>query len=166
MTPLAARTTPLRYVLATPEAIYGTILVTGVLAGTQPGVELAEVFFHGLLASTAIWAAHVVAVTIARHGVRGETSSGVRASLRSALTHSRGILIGPVVPILLLALGAIGILPETVSFGGAVVSALLILAALGWMALSERGAAWYVRVLGAGLTALAGLVAATLKGLV
>ncbi|MDF2991595.1 MAG: hypothetical protein K0S37_2109 [Microbacterium sp.] len=166
MTSSPARTTPLRYVFATPEAIYGTILVTGVLAGTKQGVSPAEVFFYGLLASTAIWAAHVVAVTIATHGVRGDTSSGVRTSVRVALTHSSGILIGPVIPIVILALGALGLLPETVSFGGAVVSALVILAALGWMALAERGAAWYVRVVGAVLTAVAGLVAATLKGLV
>jgi len=165
-TPPSARATPLRYVIATPEAIYGTILVSGVLAGTQPGVPLTDVFFSGILASTAIWTAHVVAVTIATHGVRGNTFSGVRASISLALTHSSGILVGPIVPIALLALGVVGVLPETASFASASVSGLVILAVLGWLALAERGAKWYARLSGALLTALAGLVAAILKGLI
>lgn len=106
VTTSAGRATPVRYVLATPEAIYGTILVTGVLAGTKPGVSASEVFLSGILASTAIWVAHVVAVAIATHGVRATRASGVRASLSRALTHSSGILIGPLVPIVILAGGA------------------------------------------------------------
>jgi hypothetical protein len=151
----------IRYRVATPEWIYGTILVCAVLASADSQVSSGELLLRGAVASVAIWFAHVVAVSVASHGA----ATGIRSSLRHAVRHSTGILIGPMLPILVLAAGAAGAIDDTAAYVAALVTGVLMLGVLGYLALWERRARWYLCATGALVTAAAGFAAITLKAL-
>ncbi len=160
-----ARRYMIRDAIATPEAIYGTILFLAMLAFSEDGQKSQDLFFHGAVTSVSIWAAHVIAVAVASHGSRDNRTVGVRESFRRALDHSYGILLGPLVPTVALLLGTLNIIGDYESYLVASGSSVAMLGVLGYVAMSERRASWYVCLLSAVLTAAMGVGAATLKGL-
>jgi hypothetical protein len=162
---LSTRRYEIRDALATPEAIYGTILFLALLAVSEDGQTSEDLFFRGAVTSVSIWAAHTIAVAVASHGARDNRDVGVRESFRRALDHSYGILLGPLLPTLVLLLGTFNLVGDYESYLAALALSVAILGALGYIAMSERRASWYVCLLSAFLTACMGLAAATLKGL-
>lgn len=152
-----------RHEFVTPETIYGTILFCAILAAADDVDDDVHLLLQGMVASLAIWFAHVVAVTVARHGSRDGEDVGAREALRHALHHSAGILIGPVLPIAVLALGAVGVIDDLSGYFLALATGVGMLAVFGLISCIERRAPWYLCVGGALLAGGAGLVAITLK---
>lgn len=162
---ITERSYAIRESLATPEAIYGTILFLAMLAVSEAGQTSEDLFFRGAVSSVSIWAAHVIAVAVSTHGSRNSRVIGVRESFRGALEHSYGILLGPLLPTFALLLGTLNLISDYQGYMFALCLSVAILGALGYVAMSERRAAWYICLLSAVGTALVGLGAATLKGL-
>lgn len=152
----------------TEAAVYGTILVSGLIAvssahGETSGVVLITVGITVLV----FWAAHVYAGTVARMGEETEKGHvGVRAALTHSLAHSFGMLTSASVPALILLLGTTRVIPDDAANEVALWSGTVILAFLGYVAFLRRGNGMLMRLLGALMTASFGIVFVALKAFV
>ena len=159
--------------VVTADAVYGTILFAALVAVSSEEdapegltldlspaeIDAGESLSVLLIAGVSLFAfflAHVYARTIAGHGVRNGWEVGVGAAVRDALRESSGMLIAAVPSTILLGLGALGILPDAPDW--ALLGALVVLFALGYQALAERGARVWLRLVSGLVSALLGLV--------
>lgn len=160
--------------VVTADAVYGTILFAALVAvsGEDEGpddaltldlspaeIDAGESLSVLLIAGVSLFAfflAHVYARTIAGHGVRDGREVGVGESLRGALRESSGMLVAAVPSTILLGLGAFGLLPDAPDW--ALLGALVVLFALGYQALAERGARVWLRLVSGVVSALLGFV--------
>ncbi len=157
----------LRPGFGTEAAVYGTILVSGLIAvssahGEKSGVVLLTVAVTVLV----FWAAHVYAGTVARLGEENETHVGVRAAFGRSLRHSYGMLTSAGIPALILLAGTTNLIPDGAANDVALWSGTAILAFLGYVAFLRRGSSIWVRILGALGTACFGIVFVVLKAFV
>lgn len=154
---------PISSMFATEQAIYGVLVVSGVIvaSGGHGGTSVV-VLVTVAVTVLVFWIAHVYAGTLARYG----DAHGLREAIRRALHHSWGMLVAALVPSLVLALGALGVLEETVSLWVALWVGVGVLAVLGYGAVARRGAPVLVRVGAAAGTALLGVLMMALKAFV
>ena len=164
------------------DAIYGTILYAALIAvasdengadgtgdgipgdATQHGVVIefgggaldrVAVFDTLLLAGVTLivfWLAHVYARTIAGHGA----AKSLRTALGNALDASAGMLYAAIPSTIVLLLGIIGVLPDAADWS--LVIAILVLGILGYQSFAERGSRVWLRILGAVVSGLLGLI--------
>jgi len=182
--------TAVRDRVVSADAIYGTILF-GALIGASSGVSSSngegdgipgDASFHGIalrFGDTAIdrtavldtlllagvtlivfWLAHVYARTIAGHGA----SKSVPHALGEALEESSGMLLAAIPSIIVLLLGAAGLLPDAADWS--LVLAVVVLGVLGWQSFAERGSGIGGRIAGAVVSALLGLALVVLNAAV
>lgn len=164
---IAPRTTSIRREFATAEAVYGTILVAGLILAIAVHEEPSLGVFWGTIGTVLVfWAAHVYAATVAHHGRDGDGVVTLRAAFRRALRQSNGLLVAAVVPLLLIYLGVVDLLDDDDAVDAALWSAVAILGVLGYLAFQERGSRLWMRVLGALGTALFGIVIIFINALV
>jgi hypothetical protein len=160
--------------VVTTDAVYGTILFAalvavasvedepddGVTIDLSPGAIDAAGSLTVLLVAVgsllAFFVAHVYARTIAGHGVRQGREVRVGESFRRAVRVSSGMLLAAVPSVLLLVLGALGILPDAADC--ALLVAIVVLFALGYQALAERRAPIWQRLVSGLVSALLGVV--------
>ncbi len=161
----------LRPGFGTEAAVYGTILVSGLVAvssahGETSGVVLLTVAITVLV----FWGAHVYAGTVARLAevgeVHDEAHPGLRRAFGQSVRHSFGMLSAAAIPCLVLAAGILKVVPDVVAIDIALWSGVVILALLGYVAFLRRGSAFWVRLLGALATASFGVVFVLLKAFV
>jgi hypothetical protein len=153
----------LRHELVTPESIYGTIIVSALIVVVDDGESDFKLMIGVGSTVLVFWLAHVFAFTVAHHGRRGGTELGVAAALGRALTHSTGLLLAAVVPMIVLGLGALGVVDEDSAYLGALWVGVIVLFLLGVLAFAERGARWYSCLAGGVATALLGVAVILLK---
>jgi len=157
----------LRREFVTQELISGTVLVSVVIAVANESGGILDVFAITLFSVLIFWATEVFAHTVAAQRRRPDTESvRVRASVRSALKDSRGLLLAGIPPLIFLLLGLVGMRGGEVAYWTALWVEVAILAAAGWIAFGGLRVAWYWRVCGALATAALGLLAMLLKILV
>lgn len=162
----------LRPGFGTEAAVYGTLLVSGLVAvaavhsDTKSGAVLITVVATVLV----FWGAHVYAGTIARLGDRSTDAEGERIGLgtafRESLKNSFGLLGSAAIPSLVLLAGTTRIIPDDIANDAALWTGVAILAILGYIAFLRRGSSQLVRILGALGTASFGLVFVALKAFV
>ncbi len=158
----ASRT--LRPGFGTESAVYGTILVSGLVAlSSSHGETSASVLFTVIATVLVFWGAHVYAGTVARHGEVDGHVIGIGAALRHALADSLGMLGAAAIPCLILTAGTTRLIPDDLANDAALWSGVVILALLGYIAFLGRGSVWWVRLLGAAGTAAFGMVFIVLK---
>lgn len=149
---------------ATEQAVYGVLLVSGMLVVAGPHRASASSMLLTVIVTVVIfWAAHVYAGTVARHGIEHGRVRGIRESFRLAVTHSWGLLASAIIPCSILLIGAIGVIPDWLAIWGAMWACIAVLAMLGYIAFQRRGAPVLIRLLGALTTAAFGVVMALLK---
>lgn len=153
----------LRHEFVTPEAIYGTVLITVIIAVQEEENPAGVGLLVPALTAFVFWLAHVFAHTVARHGVKRGKEVPLATAVREAIFHSTGFLTGPLIPLLLLGLAPLGILDEESAYTAAEVSSLVILFVLGALALAERGRRWYACLVGGLLTSGVGLLVIALE---
>ncbi|WP_146073420.1 hypothetical protein [Cryobacterium sp. N22] len=157
----------LRREFITQELISGTVLVSVVIAVADEAGGILDVFAITLVSMLIFWATEVFAHTIAAQRRRPDTETvHVRASVRSALKDSRGLVFASIPPLVFLLLGLLGVHEGEVAYWTALWVEVAILAAAGWIAFGGMRVAWYWRVCGALATAALGLLAMLLKILV
>lgn len=155
----------LRHELVTAEAIYGTILIAALIVIVEDDESDFSLLVTVGTSSFVFWIAHVFAATVAHHGKLGATEIPLGESLAHAVRHSAGLLTSAILPIVMLALGAAGIIPEDVAYDLALSIGVIVLFVLGILAFAERGAKWYVCFLGGVVTAMLGVAVILLKAL-
>ena len=156
----------MRRVIMSEEAIYGLILVTGmiVVSNTLTGSSL-NALITVVVTVIVFFAAHVYAGTIAHLGTnRGH--GDLRLSLTAAVRHSIGMLAASVIPIVILLLGVSHILDDEVAIWAALTVDTVLLGVLGWFSIARWSSSFWVRILSALITAAFGGVIALLKALV
>lgn len=148
------------------EAIYGLILATSVIAVSQDydasdaGLIAVSVLGTGIV----FWVAHVyarvLATSIAQH------RSLTRPELRALLAHDWPLVEVTIPLVVVLAIGAVGVIPDRAAVLTATVLALVELGAVGAYAARLRGAGLRVTALSAGVAVGLGLAVVLLKALV
>lgn len=161
----------LRPGFGTEAAVYGTILVSGLVAVSSAHGETSFAVLISVAVTVLVfWGAHVYAGTVARVSDRDERARGervgVRAAFAASVKHSLGMLSSATVPAIILLAGTTRVIPDGLANDLALWSGVVILAFLGYVAFLRRGSSQLVRLLGALATASFGIAFVVLKALV
>ncbi|MGV2904031.1 hypothetical protein ACNPM4_20355 [Microbacterium sp. AGC62] len=161
----------LRPGFGTEAAVYGTILVSGLVAVSSAHGETSFAVLISVAVTVLVfWGAHVYAGTVARVSDRDERARGERVGVRAAFVasvkHSLGMLTSAAVPAIILLAGTTRVIPDGLANDLALWSGVVILAFLGYVAFLRRGSPQAVRLLGALGTASFGIAFVVLKALV
>jgi hypothetical protein len=149
------------------QAVYGLILATAVIATSReyaPSPDAGRTALTVLVVALVFWLAHVYAslLGIAASQERGKTQGKVAEALREHWS-----LVEVAVPlVLVLVLGAIGIIPDETALVAATVIALVELAAAGGYAAVRQGAGPLGTIVSAAIALALGTVVVLLKALV
>lgn len=154
--------------LATEPAIYGVVLVAGLVVIVGESAEASWDVFVKVCATVAVfWAAHVYAGTVAH--LADEPDSSVPLSRRAvvagrvAVEHSWGMLLAAVIPLSLLLVGHGHVLDAQQAVWAALWLSVVLLGVLGY----AKAAIWTtrlrVRLVSAAITSALGLVLVLLK---
>lgn len=159
----------LRPGFGTEAAVYGTILVSGLIAlASYSGETSVRVLIKVGVTVVVFWGAHVYAGTVARMGEHAgpEARARLGQAFRGSLRHSLGMLTSASVPALILVLGTTRIIPDDIANDVALWSGVVILAFLGYVAFLRRGSSHLVRIVGALATASFGLAFVVMKAFI
>lgn len=166
-TPESPTSRLLRASFATEEAVYGVILVAGMIAVSGVhGASSLTVFLTVLVTVVVFWLAHLYAGTVAGHGLAHDRIVGLRESFRNAFRRSLGLLLSSLIPLVILLLGATRVIEDKVTIWIALWVCVAVLAVLGYVAFQRRGAPWPIRILGSITTAAFGVVIILAKALI
>lgn len=152
-------------ILMSEEAIYGLILVSGMivvsygLAGTSLNALITVV-----VTVIVFFAAHVYAGTLARLAAT-DGKAGLPESVRAAVHHSLGMLLVSLAPIAVLLLGVTRAVDDGVAIWLALSIDAIALGVLGWLAVAKWTPHFWLRLASALLTAAFGGVLILLKAL-
>ncbi|MEA9986472.1 MULTISPECIES: hypothetical protein [Subtercola] len=152
-----------RHRFVTPQAIYGTLLVSAIIGNASEKATDREVLITTVGTMLVFWIAHVFADGIAHYGRRGVDGLPVSASLKHGVDDSAGLIYAAVVPCLFLLLGAVHIFDDSVAYDISLLLPIGLLGLLGWFAIGDRGGTWPVRLLGGIVTGLLGVLVIILK---
>jgi hypothetical protein len=156
--------------VATEPAIYGVVLVAGLVLVVGESAEASwEVFLKVCATVVVFWAAHVYAGIVAhlgdepaglplRHRLAGAAST--------AVGHSWGMLLAAFLPLSMLLFGHGLVLDGTQAVWGALWLSVLLLGVLGYAKAMPWTTNPWVRVASAAITSALGLVLILLKALV
>ncbi|MEF2976191.1 hypothetical protein [Subtercola sp. YIM 133946] len=149
--------------IVTPQAIYGTLLVSAIIGTAADDESDLEVLITTVGTVLVFWIAHVFAESIAHYGTPKAIGLPMIASLKHSLNTAAGLLYAALIPCLFLLFGALGLMQESVAYRISLWLPVLLLAALGWFAFADRGSVWWVRILGSIVTGLLGVFVIILK---
>jgi hypothetical protein len=142
-------------------AVYGTLTVVAVIAGASHNeTSAARVLGFATVSSVGIWAVHVYADVLTSAGVH---ALPVGAALRRGLKSETGVLLGAVLPLLLLLLGALGVVEDERAIWAAIWSGVILLALNPLVWLRRQGNAWGKSLAAAAVGGVIGLVLVLLK---
>ena len=157
----------LRGGFGTEAAVYGTILVSGLIAVSSAHGETSAVVLITVGVTVLVfWAAHVYAGAVARLGDDSTAHRGLRAAIAASVRHSFGMLSSAGVPALILLAGTTRLIPDDLANEIALWSGTVILAFLGYVAFLLRGSSVLACLAGALATASFGIVFIVLKAFV
>jgi hypothetical protein len=153
-------------ILMSEEAIYGLILVSGmiVVSDAAVGTSINALVTVGITVLV-FFAAHVYAGTLGRLAAT-DGQAGLRASLRASLHQSSGMLVASALPLLVLLLGATRVIEDNTANWIALILNTVMLGILGWIAVARWSTHWVPRILSAVITAAFGLILVALKVLI
>jgi hypothetical protein len=152
---------------ATEEAVYGVLLVAGMIIVASGYAGSSWNVFTTVVATVFVfWAAHVYAGTVAHHGLEEDRVTGLREAFRMSLQRSLGLLTSALIPSMILLLGATRVVDDSNAIWAALWVSVIVLFVLGFIGFTRRGASWPWRIVGALGTAAFGFAMIALKALV
>lgn len=159
-------TSAARRILATEQAVYGLILVSGmiVISNNLVGTSL-NALVTVAVTLIVFYAAHVYAGTLARLAREGDQAS-FRESLFESAHESEGMLLAAIVPLAALLLGVFRVVDDDTAIWIALSLDILLLGVLGWLAVARWTTRFVPRLASAVITAAFGGVIALLKSLI
>ncbi|PQZ94836.1 hypothetical protein CQ018_05695 [Arthrobacter sp. MYb227] len=151
------------------SAVYGLVVVSALLIiSDRYDVTSLQVFFKVLGAVLVFWLAHVFAAAVAHLNAVADKDrkAPLKAALRHGISHSSGMLIASVIPLLIVLLGVTNLVRDDVALWTALWVDVLFLGLLGYFSAVRWTRQQSMRI-GVGLsTALLGVVVVILKALV
>jgi hypothetical protein len=152
-------------ILMSEEAIYGLILVSGMIVVSY---DLAGTSLNALITVVVtvivFFAAHVYAGTLARLAAT-DGKAGLPESLRGAVRHSMGMLLVSLAPVAVLLLGVTKAVDDDFAIWCALSIDAIALGILGWLAVAKWTRHFWLRLASALVTAAFGGVLIVLKAL-
>ncbi|MDN3494650.1 hypothetical protein QL996_01805 [Planococcus sp. APC 4015] len=153
-------------VLQSEEAIYGLILVSGMIVVSNSVVGTsANALLTVVVTVLVFFAAHVYAGTLARLAAT-DGAAGFLPSVRASVMHSLGMLVAAVPPLVILLMGTTRVFPDDSAIWAALIVDALLLGILGWFAVSRWTRRVWPRLASALITAAFGLVLVALKAFI
>ena len=153
----------LAHTLMTEEAIYGVILVSGMIVVSESvTLDSLRAFLTVFGTVVVFWAAHVYAGTLARFG-HEEGGGNLPFAFSSAIRHSSGMLVAAVLPLVILLLGGLRILEDDTAMWMALGIDTLILGVLGFLGVARWSKSPWLRAGSALFTAAFGVLVVLLK---
>jgi positive regulator of sigma E activity len=153
-------------ILTSEEAIYGLILVSGMIVASAAANGSAwDAFVAVVVTVIVFFAAHVYAGALGRLAATNG-HAGVGASFAAAAKHSSGMVYASLPPLVILLLGASQAIDDTTAQWAALIVNTVLLGALGWIAVARWSTHWAPRILSAVVTAAFGGVLILLKAVV
>lgn len=154
--------------LASEPAIYGVVLVAGLVVVVGDSVETSWDVLAKVAATVAVfWAAHVYAGTVAHVGDEVDATvplgSRVLRAGRVAVAHSWGLLLATLVPVVTLVLGYTPLLDDEQAIWAALWLSVVVLGVLGYAKVAPLTPNPWVRLAGGAATSALGLVLVLLK---
>jgi hypothetical protein len=153
-------------ILMSEEAIYGLILVSGmiVVSYNLTGTSLSALITV-VVTVIVFFCAHVYAGTLSRLAAT-DGRAGLPESLRGAVQHSLGMLLISLAPVAVLLLGVTRAVPDDLAVWCALIIDALALGILGWIAVAKWTRHWWLRLASALLTAAFGGILIVLKAFI
>ena len=153
-------------ILMTEEAVYGLILVSGmiVVSGSIVGTSI-NALVTVVVTVIVFYLAHVYAGVLARLAMT-DGHAGLRASIGASARHFAGMLVAAVPPLAILLLGTTEVIDDTTSIWTALIVDTVILGVLGWIAVARWSTHWIPRLVSAVVTAGFGAVLVALKAVI
>ncbi len=157
--------------LATEPAVYGVILVAGLVVIVADTAEASwDVLVKVLATVVVFWAAHLYAGVVAHLGDDHGRDTPVRARLAHAVQHtfehSWGMLVAALIPASVLLLGVSNAVDDQVAIWGTLWTSVAVLGILGYFKVEPWTSRLWARFVSAGITSLLGLVLIGLKAVV
>lgn len=149
-----------------PPFIYSTIIVSAVIIVADDFESDLELFELTLGTVVVVWIGHVFSETVAKGFNVHPNPTPVRELFHHALVDSVGVLVGAILPLFFLLLGALGVFDETFAYWSSLGISVIALGVVGWMLVGRRGSTWPWRLVGALGTAALGVLVVALKALV
>ncbi|MET0829687.1 MAG: hypothetical protein ABWY26_09220 [Microbacterium sp.] len=164
--PLAAMTPKVTRILMSEEAVYGLILVSGMIVVSYDltGTSLSALVTV-VVTVLVFFVAHVYAGTLARLAAT-DGKIGLPESLRAAARHSLGMLLISLAPVTVLLLGVTRVVPDDLAVWLALIIDTLALGVLGWLAVAKWTQHFWLRLASALITAAFGLTIVALKAFI
>jgi hypothetical protein len=153
-------------ILMSEEAIYGLILVSGmiVVSYNLTGTSLSALVTV-VVTVLVFFCAHVYAGTLARLAAT-DGKAGLPESIRGAVHHSLGMLLISLAPVAVLLLGVTRVVDDDRAVWFALFIDSLALGILGWLAVAKWTRHFWLRLANALLTAAFGGVLIFLKAFI
>ncbi|WP_314507250.1 hypothetical protein [uncultured Microbacterium sp.] len=153
-------------ILMSEEAIYGLILVSGmiVVSYNLTGTSLSALVTV-VVTVLVFFCAHVYAGTLARLAAT-DGKAGLPESIRGAVHHSLGMLLISLAPVAVLLLGVTRVVDDDRAVWFALFIDSLALGILGWLAVAKWTRHFWLRLASALLTAAFGGVLIFLKAFI
>ena len=143
------------------SAIYGTVSVVAVIvAAAHDTSGVGGVLAVAAVSAVVVWAIHVYAAVLAEAGT-GRTTW--RAAFAEAFRDELGVLEGASAPLLVLLLGAVGVLDDHRAVWWAVIVGIILLTVMPVVWLRRAGARWLPSLLASGVACLFGVVLIVMK---
>ncbi|GAA3876926.1 hypothetical protein GCM10022381_19340 [Leifsonia kafniensis] len=153
-------------VYRTEYAIYGTVLVSALIAvGWKFNTDW-EVLVFTVGTIGVFWLAHIYSGVVAREETIGPRWKAISHAAYRSAQHSVGMVVAMLLPAFFLLLAVMGLLDEYVAYYIALWVGVGILAVLGFVNSARRGQRWGLRLLSAAATSLLGLAVIWLSTLV
>jgi len=148
------------------HAIYGTVLVSALVAvGGNDDTDL-EVFLFTIGAVGVFWLAHVYARSVGHLTEARPGLSAIVVAVASAARHSAPKVVAMLIPSVFLLLATVGVLDQYIAYYIALWSGVAVLAVLGYLNSTRRGSPMRLRLVSAALTSALGLGIIWLSSLV
>src|ERR1700710_2179819 len=148
-----------------PTFIYSTIIVSAVIIVADDFQSDLELFEITLGTAVVVWIAHVFSETVAKGFNVHPKPTPVRELFHHALVDSVGVLVGALLPLCFLLLGAVHVLDRYFAYWSSLGVSVIALGVVGWMLVARRGSTWPWRLVGALATAALGVLVVALKAL-
>ena len=129
------------------------------------GSSSVSVLITVIVTVAVFYAAHVYAGAVARLAAVGRAGH-LRQSLAHAAKQSSGLLVAAIVPVFILALGTTHVISDNIANWTALIVNTVLLAVMGWIAISRWNPSWAARVIGSIVAASFGVVLILLKAFV
>lgn len=161
--PVARSLLPHLFMVGQPisSAIYGTVSVVAVIVvGAHGAASATVVLLFSAVSMLVIWCVHVYASVMA---FAGAEAVHWRIAVTRAVRHETGLLEGAALPLLVLAMGAFGLLDDSTAVWAAVWCGVLVLTFLPTVWLRGKGATWRRCIAASAVAGFLGLLLVALK---